>query len=241
MNRLLLAGICLTFYLIGLNPLLGQSRIYVGVESAVFEDQNNIGEDAGGGLNTVPTKGLLAGLNIRKDLHSKWFIESGVFFKRFYQSIVFDLPVNYPYTLYAFMSLQVPFRLGYKIRLLDRVSLIPQPSISMGYNIEPFNNGFGGSTIINGTTYTYSAQGTHEQRFFILLNPSLVLEAELSNSLTLSIYAGGSWGYNDLSELIVDYTINNSSTYRGTIINQGKFYYGGISLRYPIGKSEKKS
>jgi hypothetical protein len=74
-----------------------------------------------------------------------------------------------------------------------------------------------------------------------LLNPSLALETVLPNSLTLSIYAGGSWGYDDLSELIVDYTLNNSATYRGTIVNRGKFCYGGIGLRYPIGKGERKS
>lgn len=236
MSRLTFIGYCLILLAVVQIPAMGQSKTYVGIEAALFEDHNHVVDDAGASLNSVPATGLLAGLNIRRDLDQKWFIESGIFYKRFYQSIVFDLPVNYPYTLYAFISLQVPLRLGYKIRLHDRISLIPQPGISIGYNIEPFNNGFGGSTTINGTTYKYFAKGTHDQRFFILLNPLLALETVLANSLTLSIYAGGSWGYDDLSELIVDYTIDNSTTYSGVIVNQGMFYYGGISLRYPINK-----
>jgi hypothetical protein len=217
-----------------------QSQTYVGLEAALYEDQNSIGEDSGGSLNTVSAKGLLGGLTIRRDLNPRWFVESGIIYKMFYQSIVFDLPVNYPYTLYGFMSLQVPFRLGYRIRLNDKMSFILLPGISMGFNIEPDYASFGGATTINSKTYKYYAKGTHDNRFFILVNPSLALERVLFDSWIISLYAGRSWGLTDISELIVDYTIDNSSTYTGTIINNGNFFYGGISLKYPIGRPEKK-
>jgi len=241
MNRISSIGFCLILVLCFQTLGWGQSQTYVGLEAAVYEDQNSIGEDSGGSLNTVPAKGLLVGLNIRKDLSARWFVESGIIYKMFYQSIVFDLPVNYPYTLYGFMSLQVPVRLGYKIRLTDKVSLIPQPGISLGLNIERDYANFGGATTINSKTYQYYAKGTHDNRFFVLVNPSLMLEREFFDSLILSLYAGRSWGWNDISELIVDYTIDNSSTYTGTIINNGNFFYGGISLKYPIGRQGKYS
>jgi hypothetical protein len=87
----------------------------------VFEDQNKLGEDSGSGLNTIPEKGILTGIKIGREINAKWLIETGVLYKVFYQSIIFNQPINYPYTLYAFGCLQVPFGIAYKVKLTDKI------------------------------------------------------------------------------------------------------------------------
>jgi hypothetical protein len=235
MSRVLFVGFCLIVTAVCHITVYGQSRTYLGLEAAVYEDQNSIGEDSGGILSTIPTKFILYGVNIRRDFNPKWFIETGVVYKEYYQSITFGQPYNYPYTLHAFMCLQIPVRVGYKVRLTDRVSLIPEPGISMGFNIGSVSDGFGGATnTTSGSRIEYYASANNEHRFFILINPAIALERIFFNSLVLSLYAGRSWGLTELSELKVDYTIDNSSSYSGTIVNKGNFFYGGISLKYPI-------
>jgi hypothetical protein len=117
---------------------------------------------------------------------------------------------------------------------------VPEPGISMGFNIEPQYNGFRGATkSINGASINYYAKGTHEQRFFVLINPTIALEMIFFDSWVISLYAGKSWGLGEMSQLVVDYTIDNSPTYRGSILSHGNFSFIGIVFKYPISKKQE--
>lgn len=216
---------------------------YVGFEAAINEDQNSVVNDTGGELNSVPVKSILWGINIRKDLNPKLFIESAIINKVFWQSIVFNQQGNTPYPAYTFYTLQVPLRVGYIIRLTKKIYLVPEPGVSLAVNGEPANSfGLTGSTsTISGGKINYSTKNLEQHRFFILLNPTLKLEIKLFSTLLLSFYVGHSWGVTKISQFEVDYNIDNSPTYNGSIVNKGYFFYEGISLKYPITRSKQKS
>ena len=219
-------------------PAWGQLRTYLGFQIAVNKDQSSVQDDTGSYLNSnsilVPTSGLW-GIIVRRDIHSKLFIQTGITYKEFIQSISFK-QANY-FRTYSFNYLLLPLCVGYKLRLNSRLCLVPQPGITIGINIIPYTDKRGGATnTVNGAKINFYERNIHPARFFILVNPSLALEIKFFDSLFISVYVGQSWGLTKVSQLDIDYTIDNSSTYSGSIVNNGNFFYRGVSLKYPISK-----
>ena len=220
----------------------GQLHTYLGFQIAVNKDQSRVQGDTGSYLNSnfslLPNSGLW-GIILRRDIHSKLFVQTGITSKEFIQSISFK-QANY-FQTYSFYYLQVPLGVGYKLRLNNRLSLVPQPGITIGINITPYTNKSGGATnTVNGSKINFYERNIHPARFFILVNPSLALEIKFFDSLLLSVFVGRSWGLTKVSQLDIDYTIDNSPTYSGSVVNNGSFFYKGASLKYPISKFWKK-
>lgn len=218
-----------------------QLHTYLGFEVATTTDISDVQHDTGSMLTSIPFPTGLWGVNVRRDLRSKLFIQTGINYKLFIQTISFK-QTNY-YREYSFDYLQVPLSVGHYIKLTNRLSLVPQAGIITGVNITPDYATYGrvGESItFTGAKINHSERNVRPAGLFILVNPSLTLEMKFFDSLLLSVFAWRSWGLTKVSQLDVEYMIDNSPIYRGSIVNNGNFFYRGVSLKYPISKFWQK-
>lgn len=213
----------------------GQNKTYLGFEAALANDIYKITSDNGGYLKSIPLHSGTWGFHIRQEVETQLFLESG-FMIKFYQEGVGFTPILYNGSSSGDPSWLIPFRLGYKINVSkNNIHIAPILGYVFGIN-PPFGYGASYGTYSSGTT-TINFQileSPNVSRYFSLIQTGLALEFKLFNSIIFSLYGNYFSGFNQITILNVDYTVNSSSDYTGTAESKGQFWDIGGAIKYPI-------
>lgn len=219
-----------------LNLVLAQNKTHFGFDFSVANDRYKIA-DTGDYLVSVPLVNALGGFNVRQELHSNTFVETGLVLKYYWQGFGFKT-IPYYGGSSSDPSWIIPLRVGWNCNLYKtKVYLVPVLGYSLGIN-PPFGYGFGSGKQISGTTtITYSyTENSEGSRYFSLLQTGVGIEFKFFDTLLFSISANYYTGFAKTTQLDIQYTVNNTSQAKGTAISKGEFVCLSTGLKYPISK-----
>ncbi len=226
-------NILIALGLITNGSVLGQLNTYIGIEVARTIDLYKIEEDSNS-LMAVRLINPIGGINIRQEISKKFFFEVGVIRKDYMQGFSFVNINGYVYYP-SFKSWLVPVKLGYRIALPKQFFITTNAGFTLSLNSDYPNrviNSWARSTP-NYYQYSYTRNAAVPRSFF-LMQPSIGIERKFFNVLLISIYGTRSFGFNDINQLDISYTVNNSTPITGKAISNGGFSSYGISIKYPI-------
>jgi hypothetical protein len=217
-----------------LNPASGQNKTYFGIEFLAANDLFTI-TDNGDYLMPVPLINGQIGLQVRQEINRIIFIESGVILKHYWQGFAFKT-IPYYSSSSSDPSWIIPLRFGLTLNLhKEKIFFIPVVGYSFGIN-PPFGYGLGyGTQTSNTTTIDYNyTENPDVSRYFSLVQTGVGLEFKLFKTLRLSTTANYYSGFNKITQLDIQYTVNNAGPVTGKAISHGTFWGIGAGLKYPI-------
>jgi hypothetical protein len=232
----------LTFVTVALNlafiTAVAQKNTYIGFEGAVNNDVYDI-IDNGSVLKKVPLITGYFGLNIRQDISSSVFLETGLLRKYYDEGIGFKGSPSYTETN-AINAWLIPLRLGVKFKLLNlrkqNLYLVPVIGYAFGINSDYGygDGGKGGSQTIAHDTISYNVYSKLSlRRKFPLLQTGMGVEFSLFRTMLISVNANYYTGFKNLIEQNIEYTHNSvSNTAKG--LSKGDMMAFGLSAKYPI-------
>ena len=211
-----------------------KNKTYLGFEFSVANDLFKI-SDNGNYLIAVPLWNTPIGLNIRQEINQKMFIETGLIWKQYWDGYGFN---TFPYynSSTSDVSIILPVRYGININLhKEKVYLVPVIGYSFGIN-PPFGFGYGYGTETSNTTVIHynETENPDVSRYFSLLQTGLGLDFRVFRTMLLSLSANYYSGFNEITKIDIEYTVNNVGPYIGTAISKGEFWCISTSLKYPI-------
>lgn len=211
-----------------------QNRTYFGVEAGIGNDIFKI-TDSDDYLKTIPLPSGQWGLNLRHEIGRRFFVESGVIIRYYSEGFGFKtIPTEGSSSDDA--SFLIPIRFGFNVNLFkDKIRFVPVIGYTFGIDT-PYGYGVGYGTSESSTTvinYSYT-ENPNSSRYFSLLQGGVSLEFLLFKTVLFSVSTSYYFGFNTITRLDINYTINNSSVMTGTATNKGEFFYVGAGLKYPI-------
>jgi hypothetical protein len=223
----------------------GQKNTYIGVEAAVNNDVYDI-IDNGTVLKKVPLLTGYFGVNIRQDVSSMVFLETGLLRKYYDEGIGFTTSPGYSESN-AINAWLIPLRLGVRIKLLNlrkqKLYLVPVIGYVLGINSD-FGYGDGGSSGSETTprdTISYSVYSKLSlRRSFPLMQTGLGVEFVFVRTLLVNFSANYYTGFKNLIEQNIEYT-HNSVTKTASGLSKGEMTSFGLSIKYPISYLWKNS
>lgn len=218
--------------------VVGQNNTYIGIEGAANNDVYDI-IDNGSLLKHVPLITGYFGLNIRQDISSSVFLETGLLRKYYDEGIGFKSSSFYTESN-AINAWLIPLRLGVRFKLLNlrkqKLYVVPVIGYVFGINSDYGygDGGEGGSQTMTQDTITYNVYSKLSlRRGFPLLQTGLGVEFSLFRVVLLSVNANYYTGFKNLIEQNIEYTQNSvSNTAKG--LSKGEIMAFGLSARYPI-------
>lgn len=229
--------ITLTFAFIFITAF-GQKNTYLGIEAAVSNDVYDI-VDNGNFLKKVPLITGYFGLNIRQDVSSTVFLETGLMRKYYDEGIGFKNSSSYSEGN-AINAWLIPIRLGVKIQLFDlrkqKLYLVPLIGYVLGINSDYGygDGGIGGTEITSQDTISYTVNSMLSlRRTFPLLQTGMGVEFVFLRTMLVSINANYYTGFKNLIEQDIEYT-HNSATNTAKGLSKGEIMSFGLSAKYPI-------
>lgn len=210
-----------------------QRKTYVGIEFGVAGDIYRI-EDTGDYLKTIPLVNALGGINLRQELNQRLFIEAGVILKYYWEGFGFK-PIDYRGSSSSDNSWLIPVRLGLNV-YKERIRFVPVLGYSLGIN-PPFGYGIGYGTQTSGSTeinYSYT-ENPNVSRIFSLVQTGIGIEFEVFKVLTCSVSGNYYFGFNNITQLDISYSVNGASPMTGTATSRGDYWNFGVGVKYPVG------
>jgi len=238
----------LTFVTLILNlaviTAVAQKNTYLGFEGAVNNDVYDI-IDNGSLLKKVPLITGYFGLNVRQDISSTVFLETGLLKKYYDEGIGFKVSSSYTEGN-AISTWLIPLRLGVRLKILNlkkqKLYLVPVIGYVIGINSDYGygDGGEGGSEIMAQDTISYSVYSKLSlRRTFPLLQTGMGVEFSLFRIVLLSVSANYYTGFKNLIEQNIEYTHNSvSNTAKG--LSKGEIMAFGLSAKYPISQIWRK-
>lgn len=232
MAKTVLATLTLTFLL---TSAFAQKNTYIGAEGAVNHDVYEI-IDNGNLLKKVPLISGYFGFNIRQDLGSAVFVETGLLRKYYNEGIGFKVFRGYAEGN-AISGWFIPLRLGTRINVRkQKVHLVPVIGYALGINADYGygDGGIGGFDMNNQDTIYHSVYSKLSlRRTFPLLQTGMGVEFIFLRTALVSVAANYYTGFKNLIEQDIEYT-HNSTTYTAKGLSKGEIMSLGISVKYPV-------
>jgi hypothetical protein len=217
------------------NTTSAQKNTYIGAEGAINIDIYEILDNGTLLKNILPLSGYF-GLNIRQDLSTAVFIETGLLRKYYYEGIGFEITQGYSEGN-AINAWLIPLRLGTKINLhKQKVHLIPVIGYSLGINSDYGygDGGVGGSEIFRQDTIYFNMYSKLSlRRTFPLLQTGMGIKFVLFRTALASVTANYYTGFKNLIEQEIEYT-HNSTDFTAKGLSKGEVISFGIALKYPL-------
>ena len=243
-----------TVFTLAASLLFAQNKTYVGLEVGVSNDiyqifENNVEKENGGSgsqLKKVPLLSGIRGLNIRQEIGSRFFVETGVIEKRYQTGIGFKAECGYT-TTDAFTSLIIPIRFGTSINFFkDKVRLTPVIGYSFSRNyLPPFHGGlsgeeYGSQPPAAGNSYKYQYSTQFHAKNHSLLQTGLGLDVLLGKSWMASFSANYYTGFNKVISQDIRYSVNNNPVQAAQAYSTGNMFTVGVGLKYSLGFLQKR-
>ncbi len=232
MTHPVLATLALAFLL---TTASAQKNTYIGGEGAVSHDVYEI-IDNGNLLKKVPLLTGYFGFNIRQDLSSTVFVETGLLRKYYDEGIGFKTSPGYS-SGNEISGWFIPLRLGTRINLRkQKVHLVPVIGYTLGINSDYGygDGGSAGSEIYKQDTISYRNYAKLSlRRTFPLLQTGMGVEFILLRTALVSLAANYYTGFTNLIEQDIEYT-HNSTTYTAKGLSKGEIASFGVAVKYPI-------
>lgn len=223
---------------------VAQKNTYIGFEGAVNNDVYDI-IDNGSLLKKVPLITGYFGLNIRQDISSTVFLETGLLRKYYDEGIGFKGSSSYTEGN-AINAWLIPLRLGVRVKLFNlrkqKLYLVPVIGYVLGINSDYGygDGGEGGSETTAQDTISYNVYSKLSlRRTFPLLETGIGVEFALLRTVVVSVSAKYYTGFKNLIEQNIEYTHNSvSNTAKG--LSRGEIMSFGLSAKYPISNLWRK-
>ncbi|KAA9035698.1 hypothetical protein FW778_20965 [Ginsengibacter hankyongi] len=217
---------------------VAQKNTYIGIEGAANNDVYDI-IDNGPALKKVPLITGYFGLNIRQDISSTVFLETGLLRKYYDEGIGFKGTSSYTEGN-AINAWLIPLRLGIRLKLLNlrkqKLYFVPVIGYVLGINSDYGygDGGEGGSETMVHDTISYNVYSKLSlRRTFPLLQTGMGVEFLLLRTVLISVNANYYTGFKNLIEQNIEYTRNSvSNTAKG--LSKGEIMSFGLSAKYPI-------
>ena len=217
---------------------VAQKNTYIGVEGAANNDVYDI-IDNGSALKKVPLITGYFGLNIRQDISSTVFLETGLLRKYYDEGIGFKGTSSYTESN-AINAWLIPLRLGVRLKLLNlrkqKLYFVPVIGYVLGINSDYGygDGGEGGSETMAHDTISYNVYSRLSlRRTFPLLQTGMGVEFVLLRTVFVSVNVNYFTGFKNLIEQNIEYTRNSvSNTAKG--LSKGEIMSFGLSAKYPI-------
>lgn len=222
----------------------GQKNTYIGVEASVNNDVYEI-IDNGTLLKKVPLITGYFGLNIRQDVSSTVFVETGLLRKYYDEGIGFKTSPGSSESN-AINAWLIPLRLGVRIKVLNlrkqKLYLVPVIGYVFGINAD-FGYGDGGSSGSENMPEDTISYTVHSKlslrRTFPLMQTGLGVEFVFVRTLLVNFSANYYTGFKNLIEQNIECTHNSvSNTAKG--LSKGEIISFGLSVKYPISNLWRK-
>lgn len=211
-----------------------QNRTYLGVEAGIGNDIFKV-TDSNDYLKTIPLPSGQWGLNLRHEITRRFFVESGVIIRYYSEGFGFKTVPSGGSSSDEGTFL-IPIRFGLNINLYkDKILFVPVIGYTIGIS-PPYGYGLGyGKSESSTTVIHYSFTETpNSSRYFSLLQGGVGLEFLLFKTVLFSVSTSYYFGFNTITRLDINYTVNNSSVMTGTATSKGEFFYVGAGLKYSI-------
>jgi hypothetical protein len=192
--------------------------------------------DPHGFLSTVALPSVNWGLRVRKMINDKLFWESGASIKSYWDGFRFK-DVAIWGTQLSFQALMLNGNAGYRVRLTDKLALVPRAGVGIGVNLSRYVGSGGGFTTINknGTIYRDNfTENDNVNRVFGLANGSLGLEYTIYKYYVINIHAGYHAGFMKANQLDIKYSIHNTPNYIATLTSTGSYWDVGIGCFWKV-------
>jgi hypothetical protein len=219
-----------------------QNKTYLGLEFSMFHDVTHI-QDNSNYLTGFDVFGPQGGITIRQAINRKIFVETGAIVKLYEKGFGFDPSPVYvgltdPNISPGDLSLLIPLRFGLNVNLYQqKIYFVPVIGYSYGINAPSVYEGSSGTRQSFGRaiSITYNVTDVDEEYGnFSLLQTGIGFEFHLFRTLLLSISTNYYKGFNEIYQLDIDYTVDNSNPTSGTITSKGDFWCVSTGIRYPI-------
>ena len=235
--KTILAVVPVIYFMV--NEVSGQNRSYFGMEASITNDVFEITE-TGDDLKTGPQTGGLWGFNLRQDITSYFFIETGLIRKYYASGIGFKRPIDISFSGTSIDAWLIPLRLGTRVNLYkEKLYFVPVLGYSFCINTYYGYGSYGPSsgsakTIDHSVSFSYT-ENTDLVKYFSLIQTGLGFEFILFKTVVLSVSTNYYTGFTKVIELNdITYTVDDSDSFTGESFSKGEFWSIGVGLKYPI-------
>jgi hypothetical protein len=239
----------LTFFI---SLTYAQQSTHFGVEFGVskdiyrlFENSSKEPNENGMQLRSVRPPSAIFGFNVRQDLNTTFYVETGLLSKTYERALAFEFEQGHTSST-AFKSLMIPVRIGAKVNLYkEKIQLTPNIGYSFVKNfLPPFGGGRGEghgtynypSTI--STKYSYSSQ--HHAKSHALFQTGIGIDIKMSRSITLSLSGKHYEGSKKIISQDIKYSVNNQPEQTAHSYSTGDMRTYNIGFRCSLGNILKK-
>lgn len=208
------------------------------MEASITNDIYEITE-TGDDLKTGPLTEGFWGLNLRQDITSYFFIETGLI-RKYYDSGIGFKPIDISFAYSSIDVWLIPLRLGTRLNLYkEKIYFVPVVGYSFCINSDyGYGNYITGPGFAKTANYSVSfnySENTDLVKHFSLLQTGLGFEFKLFKTIVLSFSSNYYTGFKKVIELKdITYTVNNSNSFTGESFSKGEFWSLGVGLKYPI-------
>lgn len=209
-----------------------QEKVSIGITGAYTNDFFNP-VDPSRSLIEMPLPSGSFGFTIRKEMTVRFFVETGLASKYYWEGIRFSQISSIWSSSDAFHSILLPISLGYNFPLARGYSLAPVGSLVSAIKTDPlFPSRGSGSRSNSSQSITYSyLQKEFSNPFFFMAELRLALEKKIGNSFRLAFYHSRTFGFNTANEINVQYAINGTP-YEGRYTSKGDYWSVGVGIAY---------
>jgi hypothetical protein len=223
---------------------IGQKKTYFGVEASVTGDIYKI-NDNGNEIRKKPLTSGFWGFNIKQELTSNFFLETGLIRKYYYEGVNFN-KISGISSTNAINAWFIPIRFGAYLNLKkNKIFIVPVIGYNFCINSDyGYGNG-GGSGFVdesNGNKVTYDYISNYNlAKTFSLIQTGIGVEFKLLKTASISFYSNYYFGLKKVILLNINYSINNSTAKSAEAISKGNMTSFGVQAKYPISNFWTKS
>ena len=210
---------------------------YLGAEAAATLDFYELDDRIGKQLKNTPPLSGLWGFTVRQDIRKKYFVETGILLKSYYESIGFK---SFGGTGGGeeIRAMLVPVRLGRRLNLKkEKLFLIPVLGYVYGNNLDyGYGDGGSGGSVgsPSGPNYSYVAPGYYKLKNFSLIQAGIGLERKIGKALLVSFSSYYYHGFKTLIDQHIVYTVNGSTEAPARKESKGSFLSFGLGIKYAV-------
>jgi hypothetical protein len=237
--------------------IYSQRSTHIGVELGLADDIYRISEMQSphlksnvSQLKTSPYKSGIVGLNIRRDLSSTFYLETGLHLKTYAMERNFDFDDRYftsgTSNHNSFRSFLIPVKVGAKVNLYkDKIHLTPNIGFAFVKNHFPklnpnINQGEGIYTYPNGSNLQYSYSTHFNANSYVLAQAGMGLDVKLTRGITLSLAGSSYHGFKKAISQDIQYSVDNNPARSAQCYSNGNMRVLSLGLKFTIGAKKKQ-
>jgi hypothetical protein len=219
--------------------LASSSDIYKITEQQLVQIKSNASE-----LSASRPTSSIVGLNIRRNLNSTFYLETGLHLKTYSVERSFEFNENNFTIGYSnnnyFRSFIIPVKMGVKVNLYkDKVQLTPNMGFSLVKNHFPklnpnTNQGTGTYAYPSNSSLIYSYSTRYNTSSYVLFQTGIGLDVKLTRAITLSLAGSNYQGFKKVISQDIKYNFSNQPERAAQSYSNGSMRTFSFGLKFAL-------